>query len=86
MKEELDLDYDISAENILNMTKDQEIGDFKLITSEFYSEKGIVERTILSNEKEQKQIFSMQDGRFVLEVEEDGMVEYYFSNDIKELL
>ena len=34
-----------------------------------------------------KQIFKMDDGRYVLEVEnEDGTMDYYYSEDIDDLL
>ncbi len=34
-----------------------------------------------------KQIFKMDDGRYVLEVEnEDGTMDYFYSEDIKDLL
>jgi len=94
MKKKLDDDYDISVDDILNMTKDQEIGGFELVESDFYGKKGREKRNNLARKNEQ--IFSMKDGIFILEVEEDGdfcvckcplgMVEYFYSTNINDLI
>lgn len=84
MKNELSPDYDISVDKMLNMTKDQEIGGFELTESEFYGKKGKVKMNILVRDNEQ--IFSMNDGIFILEVEDDDMVEYFYSTNINDLI
>ena len=87
LKKELDDNYDISVENMLDMT--QEIGGFKLSEEEFSNKKSkLVKKNILRNEEENKQIFSMKDGLFILEVEDvnEGTVEYFFSKDINDLI
>ena len=87
MKKELRWDYNISAKNMLDFTKDQEIGDFKINVAEFADSKGKnIKRNVLAREGEQ--IFHMTDGIYILEKEdEDGeYVEYYYSENIEDLL
>ena len=77
MKEQLKEDYEVSVDDMID--------DFKVTTAEFYNKAGkIVNKNILS--KDGQQIFSMKDGKFVLEVEDDGFVEYFCSNDINDLI
>lgn len=83
MKEQLKEDYEVSVDDMIDAISD--VGDFKVTTAEFYNKAGkIVNKNILS--KDGQQIFSMKDGKFVLEVEDDGFVEYFCSNDINDLI
>jgi hypothetical protein len=87
MKKKLSFDYDISAKNMLDFTKDQEIADFKINVAEFFSDKGKnIKRTVLARDGEQ--IYHMTDGIYILEREdEDGeYVDYYYSENIKDLI
>jgi hypothetical protein len=84
MKKELSDDYEISGLNILDI----EIGinNFKVKDSEFFIyPKGKVNRKILAFDN--MQIFKMNDGIFILEVEDyqEGTVEYFYSEDIYDL-
>ena len=85
MKKNLDDNYDITVDNMLDMTEKQEVNGFTLVNSEFYNKKDKkVNKHILVRDNEQ--IFSMKDGIFILEVEDDGMVEYFYSKDINDLI
>lgn len=92
MKKELGWDYDITVDNMIPMTKEQEIGNFKLHETEFGSQKkkGLVKMNVLTIGQAGcdgcRQIFQMNDGKFILEVEDEGMVDYYYSKDITDLL
>jgi hypothetical protein len=83
MKKELSDDYDISGLNMLDI----EIGinNFKVKDSEFFVPKGKVNRKILVFDN--MQIFKMNDGIFILEVEDyqESTVEYFYSEDIYDL-
>lgn len=85
---ELDLDYDMTVDNMVPLT-----GEYKGWTNEegeFYllSDEKLVKMPYLLNCN--KQIFQMKDGRFVLEVEniesDEFEVEYFYSYDINDLL
>ena len=84
MRKELSDDYDISGNNMLDIEND--ISCFKVKNSEFYVPKGKVNRKILTFDN--KQIFQMNDGIFILEVEDyqEGTVEYFYSKDIYDLI
>ena len=85
MKKELSDDYDISGSNMLDIESD--ISYFKVKDSEFFIyPKGKVNKKILAFDN--KQIFKMNDGIFILEVEDvqDGTVEYFYSEDIYDLI
>jgi len=85
MRKELSDDYDISGLNMLDI----EIGinNFKVKDAEFsIYPKGKVNRKILAFDN--MQIFKMNDGIFILEVEDyqEGTVEYFYSEDIYDLI
>jgi len=85
MKKELSEDYEISATNMLDIEK--EISYFKIENSEFFIyPKGKLNRKILKHDN--KQIFQMKDGIFILEVEDyiKSTCEYYYSKDITDLI
>ena len=89
---ELEDDYDISVVNIVSMTKENEQECFKLETSSFFNinTDGIEERDILRSTNSNRQIFKMNDGKFVLEIEgnmdEDGeVIEYFYSENLEDL-
>ena len=88
MTQELDIDYDITVDKMLPITKSVE--DFEVITGEFYSMKlnKLVNMQILKDGI--FQIFCMMDDLdnpplFILEVDDGSDVSYYHSNDIEEL-
>ncbi len=91
----LDNDYEISVDNMKNMTTEQESDNFKLIESEFYSKYNkkvsmniLVQRPNCSipysDYDVYQQIFSMKDGTFILEVETEEFIEYYLANELTE--
>ena len=92
MKKELDLDYDINVVNMIPFTKSLPNSEMVLHEAEFYNLKGnAVKMMVLKNDIEFgsigcKQIFQMKDGKFILEVEDEEGVEYFFSNKIEDLL
>jgi hypothetical protein len=81
---ELDIDYDISVSNMYDITLDR--GNFLVTDTEFYD----INTSKLTNKKVLrsggKQIFSMKDGTFILEIEDCGEVEYFYSNNINDLI
>ena len=81
---ELDIDYDISVANMNEITED--CGDFVVTDAEFYdtTTNKLVNKKVLMNEG--KQIFSMKDGIYILEIEDCGEVEYYYSNNLNDLV
>jgi len=92
MKKELNLDYDISVDNMLNLTESDEFSGFKLETSEFgsmtkeeFTNMDVLQKT--DEDFNRSQIMKMTDGKFILEVESDGgcEVDYFYSDDIKDL-
>jgi hypothetical protein len=50
MKKELSMDYDITVDNMIPMTKEQELGNFKLHETKFGSQKkeGLVKMNVLT--------------------------------------
>jgi len=81
---ELDLDYDISVDNMNDIITDY--GNFVVEDAEFYDRKTtkLVTKKVLVNEG--KQIFSMKDGIYILEIEDCGEVEYYYSKNLNDLV
>ena len=73
---------------MIDMTAEQEANGFELSVGEFYSAKTKkqVKKNILVRNTDQsiEQIFSMIDGDFILEVEEDE-INYYHSKDLNDL-
>lgn len=87
MKNVLNINYDICVENMNDIN--EEVGNFKLEKATFFNKKGQEEnKTVLVFDN--KQIYSMKDGKFVLEVEvnndKGGYCEYFYSDNIKDLL
>jgi len=92
---ELDFDYDINGANMLDITKAQEMGGFKLSEAVFAVKIGKkwedIKKVVLhkGGPKEccstYKQIFSMNDGNFILEVCDGDSVEYFVSKNLKDL-
>jgi hypothetical protein len=80
--------YEISADNMISMSESYKVKGFNIIEGEFFSEYDgdIVPVNILESDNQDKQIFSMKDGTFILEAEEDGDIEYYYSYNIIDLL
>lgn len=88
MKQELDVDYDISVDNMIDMTTSQESNGFKVKKASFFNMRGSVSKNVLAREVNyvQEQIFQMTDGIFILEVEKDMEVSYFFSKNINDLI
>ena len=89
----LDDNYDICVDDMLPMLIEQEKGDFKIKNGEFYRTKDFekVNMPILATGRIDcgalnKQIFSMKDGKFILEIEENYEVEYFYSENLDELI
>jgi hypothetical protein len=100
-KKKLSDDYDITVDNMIDGSTDQEIGRFKLSKETFYNKKGkAVKMKVLRLETDEqiKQIFCMKDNTFVLEVEtlggdihdnvgyEGDNIQYYQSNKLVDLV
>lgn len=89
MKIELKDDYDISVDNILDISKDYEKDGFKIISAHFLKGRQVIEKLILLKEINivSKQIFAMKDGRFVLEISDidEDSISYFYSYDINDL-
>lgn len=81
---ELDIDYDISVGKMNDITND--CGDFLVTDAEFYdmTSMKLTNKKVLRSGG--KQIFSMKDGKFILEIEDCGEVEYFYSNNINDLI
>lgn len=90
MKQNLSDDYEICVANMVPLTKEQASKGFEVVNSEFidFSDDDFnkVNMDILVREETSEQIFYMKDGRYVLEVEADHMVEYFYSTNIEDLL
>lgn len=92
MKKELSDDYEISVINMLDI--EEGIEGFKVKNAEFYVLKKPLEpkrnKKILFRDIENhcEQIFHMNDGIFILEVENyfEGTTEYYYSENINDLI
>ena len=85
----LEEDYEVIVDNMVPAQDLPDNREFIVDTATFLSIKNgnSVSMNVLTNEDD-KQIFAMKDGRFVLEIEnfDDGSVEYYYSEDINDLL
>jgi hypothetical protein len=81
---ELEQDYSVRVENMVPL--EGEYDGWTIEDGDFYSNEGeTVIMPYLLNDN--KQIFKMDDGRFVLEIEnEDGDMDYFYSEDIEDLL
>ncbi len=91
MKKELSVDYDVTVDNMLDMSNDQEVGPFKVTQGTFFNKSGKeVKKNILEFDDDEnfvrRQIFSMKDGTFVLELEVDMEVTYFYSEDLNDLI
>jgi hypothetical protein len=93
MKQELDYNYDINARNMTSFTEDQTSEGWVLSEAEFvpFDTDEEIKVTVLSNgvdvgECGAKQIFQMKDGKYILEVEDEEGVEYFYSENIEDLL
>lgn len=92
MKKELSDAYDINVDKMINIKKP--VGDFKVKTSEFgrMYKKGFKKMDILVSNR--KQIFKMNDGKYILEIENDYSdpndseweIKYYYSENVKDLI
>lgn len=91
MKKELDLSYDVIVENMIPFTEGLSQQGMNLSETTFFNKKGKeVTMTVLRNEEEPgsigcKQIFQMKDGKFILEIEDEEGVEYFYSEKIEDL-
>jgi hypothetical protein len=89
MIQELDDNYDISVDGMINVTVEQEKGGYKIFNSEFYSllyEKVYMNILKYENESACKQIFSMKDGKFILEIENELGISYFYSESLDDLI
>lgn len=86
--EKLNDNYDLSAKNMLNITDEYVHGKWKISSSKFYTEDGTINIKVLVTSD--RQIFQMNDGKFILEIENDyydnGSFSYYYSTNINDLL
>lgn len=86
--EELDMDYDITCDNLVDI--DQEVVGFKVYEGEFYDMKlgDFVSIKTLKNGNDKTILKTKDDGRYVLEVEDfqTGTVEYFYSFNIQDLV
>ena len=91
MKKPLSENYNISANDMLDMKPEQEVNGFKIENSEFYPNGGskATTKNILVKENSEFvrfQIFSMKDGKFILEVDPDGEnIGYFYSENLDDL-
>ena len=84
-KRSLEWDYSVRVENMLPI-EEGEYDEWTIEDGNFDSNEGktVIMQYLLNDNK---QIFKMDDGRYVLEVEnEDGTMDYYYSEDIDDLL
>ena len=85
----LDDNYDISVDNMLDISKDQEQNGFKIKAGVFYSPTVFKKhkRNILVKDVNgyKHQIMSMNDGRFILEISDNIDTKYFYSNILKDL-
>lgn len=95
MKQELDINYEISVHDMLNMEKEHTTAYWKIRDAEFFSptdfDLGRIQIRVLTNGVDigtsgAKQIFRMNDGKFILEVEEGLNVDYFYSENLIDLL
>ena len=79
--------YDISVNRMASFNSNFKIGDFKAFISEFGNfNKPPSRAIILQNSSEDRQIFQMVDGKFILEIEDGDYCQYYYSEDLEELV
>ena len=87
MRKELNDNYDISADRMVDIT--ETCSGFLNEPATFYSfsvDKYITKQILISElELGTKQIFKMNDGLFILEIE-DGELEYYCSKNLNDLI
>jgi hypothetical protein len=84
-KRSLEQNYSVRVENMLPI-EEGEYDEWTIEDGNFDSNDGktVIMQYLLNDNK---QIFKMDDGRYVLEVEnEDGTMDYYYSEDIDDLL
>ena len=84
-KRSLEQNYSVRVENMLPI-EEGEYDEWTIEDGSFDSNDGktVIMQYLLNDNK---QIFKMDDGRYVLEVEnEDGTLDYYYSEDIDDLL
>ena len=84
-KRSLEQNYSVRVENMLPI-EEGEYDEWTIEDGSFDSNDGktVIMQYLLNDNK---QIFKMDDGRYVLEVEnEDGTMYYYYSEDIDDLL
>ena len=85
--EELELDYNVRVDNMVHIEGQYEKFGWIIEKGDFYSDEGkIVVMSYLLNKSKRQQIFKMDDGRFVLETENEDEVDYFYSYDIEDLL
>jgi len=88
---ELPDDYDITVDNMIGMSAEHVTDDFKIHHGIFYSMNDGKDKSmnVLKHESPEgviKQIFQMNDGKFILEVEEFGEVTYFYSDKLSDLV
>ncbi len=84
-KRTLEWNYSVRVENMLPI-EEVENDEWAIEDGSFAANDGktVIMQYLLNDNK---QIFKMDDGRYVLEVEnEDGNMDYFYSEDIKDLL
>jgi len=83
--------YDISVNKMVSFDSNFKIGNFVAFISEFGNLDGsgdiwATSRAIILQNGNKKQIFQMVDGKFILEIETGDYCEYYYSEDLQELV
>lgn len=91
MKKKLSNDYSITVDKMLNMSAEQEAKGFKVKGADFYNPNNgeMARKKILVRENKDysiEQIFSMMDGKFLLEIEIDGELTYFYSKNLTDLI
>ena len=84
-KRTLEWNYSVRVENMIPI-EEVENDEWTIEDGSFAANDGktVIMQYLLNDNK---QIFKMDDGRYVLEVEnEDGTMDYFYSEDIKDLL
>lgn len=89
MKESLNEDYDINCENMIDMKLEQATNGFRLSVGTFFNDGKEIEKNILEFGEQEKQIFAMSDGTFIMEDcpegNQDGIINYYYSDNLDDL-
>lgn len=79
--------YDVNSNHMVSFDSNFKIGDFRAYNSEFLNFNQPADRKIiLINTQEDKQIFQMKDGKFILEIEDGDYCRYYYSYNLEELI